>query len=390
MTPAYCGLFHKKPKVYTPKSNYKYEWKVLRKKEKENYKRSLLPESGYMLKEEYEKKSEEIPNSNREIPEYKLPKDIKMKYVPQPQYKLARYNNPPGSAELKIGQKFFFDRQFVCPGITSPKKDILVYPMVYYYATNQCTSCDLFVIPLDKTLPDVQRVKRANIVKKLPDPILSTSKDITEKFTFRTMTPVDFSINGKKLVAKEKIGNVNDGIWQTNLWVYDFETQSAKQIPEIREAIEFYWRNSQDLVLEEKRWDIYPMGFSAEDENRIIVSAYGFTGKTPKFLGNWSIDTNGEQTRLESLFKVDSKIGENGYKLIQDGIIDPTTVYYNEKKEDKLIKKKRKAEKKATKKVKKAKKKAYKAKIREMKREEREGLKQFHPHKKSNYATGGE
>ena len=390
-TPAYCGIFSNKPKTYTPESNYKYEWKVLRAVEKEKYERSLLPESGFMTKEEYEKASEDIPNKDIKIPEYKLPKDIKMQYVPQPTYKLERYNNPPGSPELKIGRKFKYDRQFIGPGITSPNKDILVYPTVSYYAANQCAACDLYAIPLDKTLSNVNRVLRANIIKRNPNPILSTSKDIQEKFTFRTMTPIDFSKDGQKLVVKEKIGNMNDGIWKTNLWVYDFQTKRSKEIPEIREAINFYWQNTEGIILDEKRWDIYPLGFLTGDENRVAVSAYGYTGRKPKFLGVWSIDCNGEQTRLESLFKIDSKISENGYKLVQDGVVDPAEVYYNEKQEDKTIKKKRKTDKKARKDELNKKKQAYQSKIKEMKAEEKEGLKQYRKFKaKSNYSTGGE
>ncbi len=337
--------FGKKTKVSTPKSQYKYQQKLLRKEEIEKYKRSLLPESGYMTREEYEEKSEDISNSKREVPEYKFPKDIKMKYVPQPTYKLVRYNNPPGSPELHIDNRFKYDRQFICPGITSPKKDLLVYPVVYYYAVNQCTAGDLFIIPLDKTLPDLERIMRANVVKKLPEPILSTQKDIREKYIFRTMTPIDFSPDGSKLLAKEKTGNVNDGIWQTNAWIYDFNTKTAKQLSEIREAIKFYWKNNKNLILDEKRWDIYPIGFDANKPERIVVSAYAFTGKTVKFLGLWSIDYKGERSLLVSLFKEEGNIVLSGYKLIQDGILNPETTYSEEKKQEKAIKQKNKAEK---------------------------------------------
>ena len=379
--------FAKTPKVYTPESNYKYEQKILRKVEKEKYERSLLPTSGYMTKEEYEAISIDIPNSEITIPQYKLPKDIKMKYVPQPTYKLTRYNNPPGSVELNIGRKFKYDRKFICPGITSPNKDILVYPMINYYANNQCTSADLFVIPLDTTLPYVQRIMRANIIKQIPKPILSTDKGIEEKFIFRTMTPIDFSPDGSKLLVKEKIGNINDGIWQTNVWVYDFNTKTARKIPEIRDSIKFYWNNAMGLTLDEKRWDIYPLGFEAEDSNRVVVTAYGYTGKIPKFLGTWSVDFQGEQSRMISIFKVDGKVSISGYKLIQDGYVDPVVVKKEEKKADKEIKKKRKAEKKVIKKDKKAKKHVYKQKIKTMKKEEKAVVREYNKEKRKSYPT---
>lgn len=352
--------------VSTPQSQAKYLKKVLRAQAIEDYQRSLLPESGRMTLEEYENLSKDIPNSQKTVPEYQLPRDIKMKYVPQPTYKLVRYNDPPGSVELHIQRRFYFDREINCGAITSPNKDILVYPVVYYYASNQCTAGDLFIIPLDTTLPDVQRILRSNVVKRNPNPILSTEKDIREKFIFRTITPIDFSADGTKLVAKEKIGDANDGIWQTNLWVYDFNTKTARQIPEIRDAIKFYWMNTKNLVLDEKRWDIYPLGFDADDANRIVVSAYGYTGRTPIFLGTWSVDCNGERSMLVSLLEAKAKVSINGYKVVQDDVLTPSTFKIDEKRQDKIIKQKRKTDKKAQKQIIKEKKKALNKKLKEI------------------------
>lgn len=358
--------FAQQTKVSTPQSQAKYLKKVLRAQAIEDYQRSLLPESGRMTLEEYENLSKDIPNSQKTVPEYQLPRDIKMKYVPQPTYKLVRYNDPPGSVELHIQRRFYFDREINCGAITSPNKDILVYPVVYYYASNQCTAGDLFVIPLDTTLPDVARILRSNVVKRNPNPILSTEKDIREKFIFRTMTPIDFSADGTKLIAKEKIGDANDGIWQTNLWVYDFNTKTARQIPEIRDAIKFYWMNNKNISLDEKRWDIYPLGFDADDANRIMVSAYGYTGKTPIFLGTWSIDGKGERSMLVSLIEPKAKVSINGYKVVQDDVLTPSTVKIDEKRADKIVKQKRNKDKKAEKQIIKEKKKALNKKLKEI------------------------
>jgi len=382
--------FASKTKVSTPKSQYKHQQKIFRDLEKEKYERSLLPESGFMTKEDYEEKSKDIPNSEKKIPEYKLPKDIKMKYVPTPTYKLVLYNNPPGTPELHIQRQFKFDRQMNGTGITSPNMDIMVYPVVSYYAINQCTAGDLFMIPLDQSLSYLDRVKRANIVKRISTPILSTDKDIMEKYIFRTLTPIDFSADGSKLITKEKIGNINDGIWQTNLWVYDFNTKQAKNLSEIRDAIKFYWKNSKNLVLDEKRWDIYPLGFDADNPERIIVSAYGYTSTTPKFLGNWSIDCNGEQTQLLSLFDAKANVRINGLKLTQAGLVEPAILLSDEKKQDKLIQKTRKQEKKALNKATKTKKKALKTKLKTMQKEENKTVREYNGHKNINGPTGAE
>ncbi|MFA7658943.1 MAG: hypothetical protein WCY19_05880 [Candidatus Gastranaerophilaceae bacterium] len=385
---SYNPSFAQRAKVSTPEGEYKYQRKVLKTLEIEKYKRSLLPQSGFMTTEEYENLSKDVTNADRVVPEYKAPKDIKMKYIPQPTYKLVRYNDPPGSAELLLQRRFKFDRQVNGGAITSPNKDILVYPVVYYYVCNQCTAGDLFVIPLDKTLSDVDRISRANVVKKIPEPILSTPKEISEKFTFRTMTPIDFSPDGSKLVAKEKIGNVNDGIWKTNLWVYDFNTKQAKNLFEVRDAIRYYWKNQEGLVLDEKRWDITPLGFDANDPERIVVSAYGYTGKAPKFLGNWSVDYKGERTMLLSLFDAKAEVSVNGFKLVQSGVVEPKVVRSEEKKQDKVIKKDKKAVKHEKKLDKKQKKQTLKKNLKEIKKEEVTAVKQYKKHINATGPTG--
>lgn len=372
----------------TPQNQYKYEQKVLRQEEIEKYERSLLPQSGLMTVEEYENLSKDIPNADKVIQPYKPPRDIKMKYVPQPTYKLVRYNDPPGSAELKLSRKFKFDRQQNCTAITSPNMDLMVYPVVYYYALNQCTASDLFVIPLDKSLPDLDRVLRANIIKRIQTPILSTPKEIRERFTFRTLTPVDFSPDGTKLAVKEKIGNVNDGIWKTNLWVYDFMTNQARELPEIRDAIKFYWMNTNGIMLDEKRWDITPLGFDANDPERIVVNAYGFTGKAPKFLGTWSIDYKGENTQLVSLFEPKANISMSGFKAVPSGVVDPAKIMADEKQEDKQLKQKKKQEAKDKKNDIKKKKAALQKRLKEMQKVEQEGLQQYNQQMNKSGITG--
>lgn len=377
-------------KKYTAKSQQKYQYKVLKRLEKEKYERSLLPQSGAMTTTDYENLSQDIPNSQKKIMPYEMPKDSNMKYVPHPTYKVVLYNDPPGSAEIHILRKFFFNRQINGTAITSPNKDIMVYPVVYYYAMGQCTAGDLFVIPLDKSLTDVERLSRANVIKRNPEPILSTEKDINVKGTFRTMTPVDFSADGSKLLAKEKIGNNNDGIWQTNLWVYDFNTKQAKNLSELREAIKFYWKNVKHLNLDEKRWDISPLGFDADNPDRVVASAYGYTGRTPQFLGNWSIDTEGQTTMLVSLFRTNAQISVNGYKLIQAGVVPPDVLKKDEKKTNKLIKKQKKQAKKAKKAAKKKKKAEYKKALHELKNQQGQALRSIQPSPKSNGPTGAD
>jgi hypothetical protein len=274
-----------------------------------------------MTVEEYEQKSrgltrKEINNKNLDKPDF--PKDKNYVYVPQHEFKLVKYNDPVGSPELSLPRRLQFNRQVNAQGIVSGDYSMLVYPSVYYYAEGDCVSCDLFLIKLDTKKTNLERVKQANILNKEPNPLLSTSKDIDKKFMFRTYTPIDFSVNNTKLLIKEKTGYKHDGIWQTDLWIYDFTKKSAKKLTSVREAISFYWKNTEKVELNDVRWDIYPLGFDANNEDRVVLCAYAYTGETPKFLGTWSIDINNEASKLESLSGASVPISSVGYKLSKE------------------------------------------------------------------------
>ena len=334
----------------------------------EAYEKSLLPESGYMTVEEYEAKSRAKTRKDiaEEIKGGEVPKDSNMVYVPQKTFRLVKYNDPIGSPELSLPRKLNFDRQINAQGIISGDKTMLVYPAVYYYAQSDCTSCDLFLIKLDSSMTDTERVKRANVVEKEDEPLISTSKDIDTKFVFRTLTPIDFSADNKKLVVKEKIGYRHDGIWKTDLWVYDFETKTATKIPQIREAIIDYWAQVGGLDFEENRWDIYPMGFDANDDNRVILSAYAYTGEIPKFLGTWSIDVEGNNSKLEDLQGASVPVSMVGYKLAEDSLKDMSEIEFEAKQAKEKEKREDKKAEEAENFDKRMKKLEYQRKIRQM------------------------
>ncbi len=340
--------------------------KVRKQEAKDRYKKKKMPESGYMTMEEYEKKS--VSKDKREgngdfIPKIK---DSNMKYVPQPKYKLIRYNVPPGTAELNLQRKVHFDRQEVMPGIISPDTEFMVIPIVSYYAKTDSTDCDLYIVPLKKGMPDVEKVIKANIAQKDPVPILSTSRYPVEYGTFRTLTPVDFSLDKRYLIIKEKTGNTGDGIWQTEIYTYDFETKQVHKAREIRDAIRYYWKTTKNLDVKDIRWDIYPMGFDAVNKDRIVVTAYAYAGNPPRSLGTWSIDAHCNQVRMESLTDQNLNVSTIGLKIVEDGIEDPKSVVAESKIAKKYEKKKKKEAKKEIKKKKKELKREYKAEIKKI------------------------
>lgn len=307
---------------------------------REEYGRKIMDRkpSGFMSVEEYEKLSKPKDKTTIDYGRPEVEKPYDMQYVPQPIYKLARYNDPPGTPNLTVKKELFKTGQLNLPGITAPDFSVMVYPAVYYYPERGAVTCDLFVVPLKDNDSSVNRILKANIARRNPNPIISTDKELTNSSIYRTLTPIDFSADSKKLLVKEKIGSSEDGIWKTNMIVYDFNNKTTYELSELREAIKYYWKEYKGLDLIDKRWDIYPLGFSKGNPNRIMVTAYAYTGEKPVFLGVWSIDYQGEQSRLISLTNGSIEVASNGFKLVQDGVVSRPLTEMQEKQEKALVK----------------------------------------------------
>lgn len=374
------------------KKEAKYIHEVNKKAEKEKFERAKLNRnpSGYMTIEEYELLSTPKDRMTVEVDVPKTPIPADMVYVPQPAYKIVRYNNPPGSPEIELSKMFYQKRQQNAQGIVSPDFTKLVYPAVYYYPNSGSTACDLFVINLEEAKSNMDKILTANTIHKLSDPILSTDKTNDNYYTFRTLTPIDFNSDGSKLLVKEKIGNTRDGIWKTTLVVYDFSTGVSYDLIEVREAIIYYWKENKGLNLDDKRWDVYPLGFAADNSDWVIVNAVAYTGSTPVNLGTWKVSSKGEQSRLITFTNSEVQVSMNGYKLVKDGIV-PSAITEKEQKElEKIEKAKVKQKKKEDKEEVKALEKSYKAKIKEMDAEFKESQKDYDLRRKIQGSTSSD
>lgn len=356
-----------------------YLYKIQKEDAKEEYGRKKHDRhpTGYMTVEEYEMLSAPKDKMQADIPIPKPEKAADMKYIPEPDYEIVRYNNPPGSPEISFNRNFKKTRQQNAQGIVSPDYSILVYPAIYYYPRGNTVACDLFVIPLEPHGNALAKIKKANVMHRDPNPILSTEKSIDNYGAFRTLTPVDFSTDGKKLLVKEKVGGNRDGIWQTNAIVYDFNSETSYKLSEVRDAISYYWQEYKNVDLNDKRWDIYPLGFDVNEPDRVVVSGYAYTGGAPVFLGNWSVDIKGERVKLLSLSPKMVQVSMNGLKMVQSGLVPPQILKIEEKQakyEDKLdakaAKEKEKSELKELKDE-------YKSKVKEIDKEHKELMQDY-------------
>ena len=241
-------------------------------------------------------------------------------------YVVEDYNTTPGKQELDL---FGIEtrRERVSPGILSPDGTKAVYSEIYYYPQSMQTSTKLLYFNtgysennLDNpqftfTNAEAERIINPETKLNKSEPVLDSGMKNFDENIFRTLTVVDWSYNGKKLLIKEKVGEHYGGIWATNLWVYDFDVKKIKRLDEIRKAIIYYWRTKHDLALYSYRWDIIPLGWDYQYPDQIIVNAYGYNYDEKVFLGCWSIDYNGRRTKLLSLTDEHRKVGKYGKVL---------------------------------------------------------------------------
>jgi len=261
--------------------------------------------------EEYVERSKSVPRSERIVTDPVQFQDPKITNVEDPHIRLTKYNNPPGCPEIDL-KKLKKLKHINAGGVASPDMTKMVFSSVYFYPGNRESTSEIFKIDLDQSVNNKQKILKANVIMKDIKPLLSTGFDNADKGSVRTLIPLDWNYNSDKIAIKEKIGSMEGELWKTNLWVYDFNTQQAKQLNEIREAIKYYWLRKENIHLDQYLWDIFPLGWDANEPDRIIVLGYITTKKTPKYLGAWSIDYKGTRSKLMSLTQLGFEINVNG------------------------------------------------------------------------------
>lgn len=262
---------------------------------------------------EYYREANKAADKAKEIPAPKFQRDEKLVDLPDPSMTLLRYNNPPGHIDINLNS-LKKTRKVNSIGVVSPGQDKMIYTTVYYYPATKTAASELYLMKLDMSKSLYQRVQSAH-VNQGKRVVYRTGMEALELDIQKTLTVIDWSADGKRVALKEKISFTPDGLWKTNLLVYDLQTGKVKNLSEVRSAIEYYWRENHNLYLKDYRWDIYPIGWDALNPERIIVFAYAATGEKPKYLGAWSIDYQGDRSMLMSLTATNFEVSQNGLCL---------------------------------------------------------------------------
>lgn len=264
--------------------------------------------------EEYYKLSAEHEAVKEECIEMQPVVDEKYQYFPETQYILRKYNSPPGSQVLNLAL-IKFKRQIQSIAVLSPDYTKIAYTSIYYDPSNRYINSEAYYIPAQENTPLKGKLQKANLKDRIKIPLAQSGMDKTYDYANYTLTILDWSKNSQQIAFTEKLSYMDKHPWKTNLIVYDFNTQTTKRLYEVREAIEYYWENKEGITLSDYEWDIKPVGWDELNPDRLIVTAYAYTKKLPKFLGTWSIDYKGDRSQLLSLKETAFDISINGYNL---------------------------------------------------------------------------
>lgn len=271
--------------------------------------------------QEWEQESQALPLSDRELEPWKEEEPNEKISYPKPNFTFERYNYPPGSREVDISdiKKNLYSYPYI---VADNECHYAAYPRYYYSPDlNQITS-EFFVEKLDTSKNKTRRILDYNHNQEDRVPVVESGMRKTYKDLFNGLSLVDWSSDGKKVLIKEKIGSCYGGIYKTYLYVH-FLPDGAKRAYTIKlenldRAIKKYYLNYQNLQIVKYRYDIQPLGFSAENEDIIIALSYVYDKNNNKiFLGAWGYNIETNEIMLFTKSGVDFKISSNGLILVK-------------------------------------------------------------------------
>lgn len=229
--------------------------------------------------------------------------------------KFRYYNDGSGLIDINL-TLLPKHRGVTSPPVVSPNFDHVVYTGVYSYPYANNVSSKAFYMPARQDSPSGEgfvKVYTPRVDQLNNYEILSVGNFNTDKNLFRSLTVVDWSYDSNKVLLKEKVGVMDQGIIKSNIWVYTLDQDNSYRIDAIRKAIISYWLREKKLDLNRKTWDIEIKGWEKGSNEIIIVNAYIYKSRVEKeFLGCWSINTTSQIARLISLDDQAYPVGKYG------------------------------------------------------------------------------
>lgn len=272
-------------------------------------------------KQEWDIQAQNIPLSERDLTqkeELENNKNEKIK-MPNLRYTFEKYNYPQGMRELNIEE--IKNKLALYPYLVVDKNcEYAAYPYYYYSPDINQISSNFYVEKLDKSKSKIKRILEYNHKQEERNPIIEAGTKEIYPNLFNGLTLVDWSSDSKKLLIKEKVGSTYGGIYKTYLYIHflgnDVEPSKTIKLIDFDNAIKNYYLDLEKKQLIKYRYDIEPLGFSAENDNIIIALCYVYDKDNNKiFLGTWGYNILNNSTLLFSKTNYIEQTSINGLIL---------------------------------------------------------------------------
>lgn len=267
--------------------------------------------------QEWEIQAQNVPLNERELKDYVAPSSTKRNYIPRPTYVFERYNYPQGKRELDLST-LKKNLTYLSPIITDAQVTKGAW-VEYYFApeSNQISSA-VFVENLDTSRGKKDRVINFKIEQEERIPIVEAGVKEIYQNLFNGLSIVDFNNDGTKLLIKEKVGSTFGGIYKTYLYVNFISDDYTIKLYDLDDTIKSYYRTYEHFNITNYRYDIEPLGFSAADDNIIILLCNTYDKQGQKvFMGTWAYDVNTREVMLLSKTPSNNYVSANGLILKQ-------------------------------------------------------------------------
>jgi hypothetical protein len=221
--------------------------------------------------------------------------------------------------------------------VISPDKAAFVYTEVMFIPNNRQTYSRLYRVPIQSAptpppphLPSEEaalpptpkpvdsafyanRLDPARTIK-LRQSLAGVGYDKVKPFDFKTLTIIDWSASGQRLLFKERSGVLHVGLRTSDILIYDQGRGVVTVYPEIARIIQHFWTTQGNLPhLDTIAWDIQPLGWQDGSDSIILLKAWAYDQKEKKFLGLWQYDVDAERTQLLQLQDGTIPVAANGW-----------------------------------------------------------------------------
>ena len=158
----------------------------------------------------------------------------------------------------------------------------MAYAEVTYLPSNRQTMAQLFWVPLGGNTPLTAASAQPQHTQALRQLALTVGLNPPRYFGFETLTPVDFSADGQRLLLLRQVGVQYTGLRCSDVlvWQQGGSPQGTTLYANLLAALKHYWlprlQTRRETTVPWQAWDIEPLGWEAGSSTQVLWRAWAY------------------------------------------------------------------------------------------------------------------